>query len=244
MENETLVVVSFYHLEKEKKYLATVEPDSREVHAVDMETETIVDSEPVEEPRGRREEFEEEYQDEYSFEKTVKVSSWMLIGYEEHKPLWHWQSRQTIHGPNQDADIKREYVKAVYEGDTIPKDIAVLSNDDQELMAERRLRERLDGFRLGSGRGGGLQYIDILGSTETDRVVASVTYSSYENDRIEAVNSFADDSRTYFFARGRERPEDLADDIEYVPLQRVFDWMDTDGTRRQESLHVMLGYQD
>lgn len=244
VDQQTLVVVAFSELKSRTKYLAVVQPDSREVHAIDLDDDSIVDSTEIEESEGEDREFEQRYEDEYSFEKTVRVSDWMPVTYEERKPLWHWQTPTSLHGVSKDSGVKRDYAKAVFEGGKTPKSVAVLSNDDQEFIAAHWLQNEYEDFRLDAPVGGNLQYIDILGSTESERVVGSVTYASYDKSRIEDLNSYKNDSIAYYFGRGPDAPDRLAEEVNYVSLGEVFDWMDTEGTRRQRSLHVMLGYDE
>jgi len=244
VREETLVVASYSNLQLRKKYIGLVEPGSREVHAIDLEDRSVVASRSIEESRGEALEFEERYRDFCEFEKTVKIAEWMEVGYERFKPLWHWQTRRTLHGVSTDYDIKRQYVEAVFTGGETPKNIAVLTNDDQEYIAAEWLRNLYSSFRLDAPVGGNLQYIDILGSSEEQRVVGSVTYSSYEESRVEALNSYVGESEAYFFGKGPNPPEDLAEEAHYVSLDEVFDWMDSENTRRQESLHLLLGYEN
>jgi len=77
-------------------------------------------------------------------------------------------------------------------------------------------------------------------------VVASVTSSSggRRRDRIEAVNSYSDRDEVFFFDARDSRPSNLNTSVTYVPLEDVFEWMNEDDTRRQHSLHTMLGLRD
>jgi len=83
-------------------------------------------------------------------------------------------------------------------------------------------------------------------SDEPQTIVASVTSStgSHRRERVEAINSFSDRDAAYFFAADDSRPSGLDEDVTYVSLREVFDWMNEDGTRRQRSLDTMLGLRD
>jgi len=238
-----LLVVGFSELPKRKKYITKVEPDSREVHAVNMESEEIVEFINIDSPQRRNQDFESKHGESCTFEKTIKVNEWIPVSFIERQPLWRWHSQSTIHGPNNSAEVKKEYVNAIYNNEPVPETLESLSSDNQELIAERWLRNHFENFQLDAARGGVLEHIDILGSTDSSRIVASVTSaSSYTEERIKSINEFADETKAFFFGRSNKRPDKLHPNVTYVSLSEVFDWMNTDNTRRQESLRVMLGY--
>lgn len=58
------------------------------------------------------------------------------------------------------------------------------------------------------------------------------------------INDFVDRDEVYILDAEESRPTDLADDIHYVSVDEVFEWMDTDGTRWQRSLYSMMGLEN
>jgi len=196
----------------------------------------------------------ENYEDEprYKVIKTLRVESWRPINQENHKLLWDWHSQPALHEPGKNSASKKRYIRAVYNGDSKPLIKEALDNRDQELIAEKFLRDRFNGFTIDVPRGGRLENIDILGTAEDESggelktVVASVTSSSgsRRKNRIETLNSYSDRDEVFFFDAEERRPEKLHDEVEYVSLEEVFQWMNQDNTRRQRSLHTMLGLRD
>ena len=105
----------------------------------------------------------------------------------------------------------------MYHGDSKPLIKESLDNRDQELIAEKYLRDKFDNFTIDVPRGGRLENIDVLGTAKDERsselviVIASVTSSSGKRRRSRAktLNSYSGRDKVYFFDAEESRPEDL-----------------------------------
>jgi len=249
----TIAVVGFSEKASGEKYITRTIPDSREIVVMDIDNEDIVQVEEVKE-EGSVPELTDQYKNDgqYRVVKTLRVEDWKSISQENHKLLWDWHSQDALHDPSRNATEKARYIRAVYHGDSKPLIRISLDNHEQELIAEKYLRDLLNDFTLDAPRGGKLENIDVLGTSkdeDTDdlnTVVASVTDSagSHRIGRIKSINSYSDRDEVYFFDAEDSRPGDLHEDVTYVSLEDVFEWMNEDGTRRQRSLHTMLGLRD
>jgi hypothetical protein len=119
----------------------------------------------------------------------------------------------------------------VYHGDSKPLIKESLDNRDQELIAEKYLRDKFDGFTIDVPRGGRLEDIDVLGTANDEEngepvtVIASVTSSpgKRRRPRVKTLNSYSDRDKVCFFDAEESRPEGLHEDVEYVSC--------TDGTK-------------
>jgi len=262
-DEPTLVVVSFSSKSKGEKYVAEVVGDSREVVVIDTKEERIAETASVETSEGRLQKLEDTYDevlpdddDRYKLFKTVQVSGWLAVAQHSSMPLWHWHSVQSVHGPSENASLKREYVRSVYTGAETPRKLLVLSNEQQELLVEKYLRYKVfdeKNFRLDAPRGGRLEAIDILGHADEEQIFASVTASSgsHEDERIAEINQYGQKGRAFFFGVGYDDDEDddkgpdsLSEEVDYIALEEVFDWMNDAADHRRESLDVMLGAAD
>jgi len=249
----TITVVGFSEKPKGEKYITRTIPDTREIVVVDVDNNDMVHVEEVGE-EGTIPELTDQYEDDnqYKIFKTTRVEDWKHVSQENNKLLWDWHSQEAIHDPAKNAAEKARYIQAVYHGDSKPLIQTSLDNHEQELIAEKYIRDKLTKFTLDVPRGGRLENIDILGTAKHDdsdelkTVVASVTSSSggRRRDRIEAVNSYSDRDEVFFFDARDSRPSNLNTSVTYVPLEDVFEWMNEDDTRRQRSLHTMLGLRD
>lgn len=249
----TITVVSFSKYPKGEKYVTRTIPDSREVVVMDIDNKQVEYVEEVGEA-GSVPEFTERYDNDgqYKVIKTLRVEAWKRVPQENHKLLWDWHSREAIHDPVTNAAEKTEYIRAVYQGNNKPLITTSLSSHDQELIAEKYLRDKLDDFTLDAPRGGTLENIDVLGTVKDEdngnlkTVVASVTSSTGGRlkGRVEDINFYSDRDEVYFFDAEDSRPRNLHDDVTYVSLEDVFEWMNEEDTRRQRSLHTMLGLRD
>lgn len=249
----TVVVVGFSKLPKNEKYVSKTIPESQEIVVMDTDHNKIVEVADVT-PGKRILEFDEKYreQSQYKIIKTLQVERWKSVHHDTHKPLWDWHGRQTLHDTRKRAAEKKRYIRAVYQGEAKPILPDSLRDREQELLAEKYLRNRLTDFRLEAPRGGRLENIDLLGSTmkedegEITKVVASVTSSTggRRQERVQTINSYSDRTEAYFFDLEGARPSNLDEDITYVSLEEVFDWMNSKGKHRQHSLYTMLGVED
>jgi hypothetical protein len=249
----TIVVVGFSEKASGEKYITRTIPGSREIVVMDVDYEGIVQVDDVEEESSVPE-LTDQYEDnsQYKFVKTLQVEDWKHIFQESHKLLWDWHSQDALHDASKNATEKARYIRAVYHEDSKPLITTSLSHHEQELIAEKYLRDRLDDFTLDAPRGGTLENIDLLGTVKDKSagrlktVVASVTSSSgrHRRDRIKTINSLNDRDEVYFFGADESRPGNLLDDVTYVSLENVFEWMNEDDTRRQRSLHTMLALRD
>ncbi|MDL0122391.1 hypothetical protein [Halobacterium salinarum] len=242
----TLFVASFTHYPKREKYIGRSN-GTREILVFDMNEDEIVDRAEVSSSKGEVATFKDQYPDErYKFVKFVGVNGWKQVAQESHRPLWHWHSVQTIHGPSSNADVKRKYIRASFFDEPTPRQFEVLSSDDHELMAEHWLRSKLSEFSLDAPRGGTMEAIDILGSAQKEGelvpIYASVTNSTggYESSRVEAINSYPQHADRYFIGGG-SKPDGLSSEVTFVSLREVFELMDGDGGRLRHTLDVMLG---
>lgn len=249
----TIAVVAFSEYPAGEKYLTRTKPDTREIAVLNGNTQTIEPVESVEEA-GTLPAVTDDYYDKSGVKvvKTIKVEDWVRVRQETHKVLWGWHTPDAIHNPVSNAARKEQYIRAVYHGNSKPLIRDALNPSDEELMAEKYLRAAVPNFRLSAPRGGDLSNIDILGtsheadSDEMRTVVASVTSSTgdHRRERVETINDFANRDDVYFFDAEGSRPTGLADAVNYVSLDEVFEWMDADGTRRQRALYTMLGLED
>ncbi|AXR82302.1 hypothetical protein AArcMg_2306 [Natrarchaeobaculum sulfurireducens] len=220
---------------------------------MDVGNENVVHIEEVGKA-GSIPELTDQYEDDnqYRIVKTTRVEAWKHVSQENNKLLWDWHSQEAIHDPSKNATQKARYIRAVYHGDSKPLIQTSLDSHEQELIAEKYIRDRLTKFTLDVPRGGRLENIDVLGTARDDdssklmTVVASVTSSSGDRwrDRVRAINSYSDRDEVYFFDAKDSRPAHLNENVTYVPLEQVFEWMNEDDTRRQRSLHTMLGLRD
>lgn len=249
----TIAVVAFSEQDRGEKYVTRTIPDTREIVVMDIDGKDIVHVETVDE-QGSVPRITEEYEDDrrYRIIKTIQVEDWMFVYQENHKLLWDWHTQDAIHEPSKNATQKARYIRAVYYGDSKPLIKESLDNREQELIAEKYLRANLNEFTIDVPRGGRLENIDVLGSTRDERsgelktVIASITSSSgnRRKSRIQTINSYIDRDEVYFFDAEESRPNDLHEDVEYVSLEHLFQWMNDDETRRQQSLHTMLGLRE
>lgn len=249
----TIAVVGFSKKDSGTKYITRTVPDSREIVVMDIKNESVDHVNEIGKT-GSVSELTDEYKDDgqYRIIKTLHVEDWKRVSHENHKLLWDWHSQDALHDPSTNAAEKARYIRAVYHGDSKPLIQISLDNHEQELIAEKYLREKFDDFTLDAPRGGKLENIDVLG-TATDKdsgelkdVIASVTASSgnHRRSRIRTINSYSDRDEIFFFDAEDSRPGDLHSDVTYVSLEDVFEWMNEDDTRRQRSLHTMLGLRD
>jgi hypothetical protein len=249
----TISVVGFSEKTSGEKYITRTIPGSREIVVMNVDNEDIVQVEEVKE-EGSAPDLTAQYEDDgqYRVVKTLQVEEWKCISQENHKLLWDWHSQDALHDPSKNATEKARYIRAVYHEDSKPLITTSLSHHDQELIAEKYLRDKLDDFTLDAPRGGALENIDLLGTVKDESagglktVVASVTSSSgsHRRDRIKTINSLSDRDEVYFFDAEESRPVTLHNDVTYVSLENVFVWMNEDDTRRHRSLHTMLGLRD
>lgn len=249
----TITVVGFSEKLKGEKYITRTIPNTREIVVMDVDNKNVVHEEEVEEA-GRVPELTDQYEDDnqYRIVKTNRVEDWKRVSQENNKLLWDWHSQEAIHDPSKNAIQKARYIRAVYRGDSKPLIQTSLDNHEQELIAEKYIRDKLTKFTLDVPRGGRLENIDVLGtatdddSSELKTVVASVTSSSGGRwrDHVRAINSYSDRDEVYFFDAKDSRPANLNEEVTYVSLESVFEWMNEDDTRRQRSLHTMLGLRD
>jgi len=249
----TITVVGFSEKSKGEKYITRTIPDTREIVVVDVDNKNMVHVEEVTE-EGTIFELTDQYEDDsqYKIFKTTRVEDWKYVYQENNKLLWDWHSQEAIHDPSENATEKARYIRAVYHGDSKPLIQTSLDHHEQELIAEKYIRDKVTKFTLDAPRGGSLENIDVLGtakgndSSKLMTVVASITSSSGSNrkDRIQTMNSFSDRDEVYFFDAKDSRPENLDEHVTYVSLNVVFDWMNEEDTRRQRSLHTMLGLRE
>ena len=137
----------------------------------------------------------------------------------------------------------------MYHGDSKPLIQTSLDSHEQELIAEKYLRDKHNSFTLNVPQDSKLENIDVLGTAkdgDLDKlktIVASVTSStgSRQRGRVRAINSHSDRDEVYFFDAEDSRPASLDEDVTHVSLEGVFKWLNKDETRRQRSLHTMLG---
>jgi hypothetical protein len=251
-QTPTIAVVAFSEYPAGEKYITRTIPDTREIIVLNDNAQTIEHVESVVEA-GSLPEVTEEYRNESGFTvvKTIQVEEWETVRQETHKVLWGWHTQDAVHNPANNAAQKEQYIRAVYHGDNKPLIRDALNPREEELMAEKYLRETVPNFRLSAPRGGELRNIDILGTSsdaetgEMRAVLASVTSStgSHRHERIQTINDFSERDEVYYFDAEGSRPDNLDNAVEFISLDEVFDWMNTDGTRRQRALYTMLGLE-
>ena len=228
----TIAVVGFSEKKKGEKYITRTIPDTREIVVMDVGNENVVHVEEVGEA-GTAPELTDQYEDDeqYKLIKTLRVEDWKHVSQENNKLLWDWHSQEAVHDPSKNASEKARYIRAVYHGDSKPLIQISLDSQEQELIAEKYIRDKHNSFTLDVPRGGKLENIDVLGtakdgdSGELKTIVASVTSStgSRRKDRVGAINSYSDRDEVYFFDAEDSRPANLDEDVTYVPLEYAFE---------------------
>lgn len=158
-----------------------------------------------------------------------------------------------LHPPHWSAcdwnQIDQEIVKAAYRGEPIPYVASSLTPTQVEVCAEEYLRSMFPSFRRTSTLGGEQKDVDVIGHIGPNHgpiLIAEMTGggTSKVNDRIERLNKYQGRSdHLYLFAPNDSRPDSIPPNIDFVPLEYVFDHLDTN-QRTESMLREMLMHSE
>lgn len=234
-KGKALLVIFYPHIDGEA-YVGEVADELPRLLVVD-DGEVIDTIEVGFENHLSEDEFEYDL-DQYTIAKSIKIREWKVATQEENMPLWDGTSQGSLH----DSHAKKGYVRKFIAGNPFAYTLASLDRNDKELLAEKWLRSNYEDFQLDAPRGGKLQNVDIIGSTQEKTIFAQVTGGVKERAR-ERGEKLADYtgrySDVYLFAPDDSQPQ-LPEGVEFIELESILQELE-ESNRGRKSLDVMLG---
>jgi len=234
-QGDALLVAFYPHIDG-KAYVGEVKDELPRILVID-DGEVIDTVEIGFEEHLSEDEFEYDL-DQYCIAKSIQVREWKVAPHEEYMPLWDGTSQGSLH----DSHEKKEYVRELMAGNPFAYTLASLDGNQKELLAEKWLRNHYEDFQLDAPRGGKLQNVDIIGSTQEKTLFAQVTGGVAERAR-ERGQKLADytgeHSDTYLFAPEDSHPR-LPNGVKFVELESILADLE-ESARGRKSLDVMLG---
>lgn len=122
-----------------------------------------------------------------------------------------------------------EQLRAIVKGDLKPYEVGSLTTDQLEIVCEEYLRIVDTNYYRTAEIGGTTSDIDIMGVSGDELVWAQVTQGdeSAVKSKIGNLGDYTEeDARVIIFAPERSRPDDLNEEITFVPLEGVFTSVD------------------
>jgi len=136
-----------------------------------------------------------------------------------------------------------DQVRTILKKEKLPAEVGSLSPSQLEVACNEFLRVKFDGYFPTLPVGRTLRDVDIVGGTQTKRILAQVTQSS-SSDKVESkLNSLqqytANNTHLILFGSSDSEPNSL-DAVDYITVEEVFDTLYTDGQQGRQMLDRML----
>lgn len=212
---------SYRRLHKNKMLVGVVESDSEiELLVIDKDENAILDSIPVE--AGTRTEVP--YEEEVVIYKCVQMSDCKVVTRQEQPLLFDNGVRPPFWSVCEWSGAK-EQLRAIVRGDLKPYEVGSLTTDQLEIVCEEYLRIADDEYYRTAEIGGMTSDVDIIGASGDKLVWAQVTQGGEEkvHNKINKLGDYTEeDARVIIFAPERSWPDELDDEITFVPVEGVF----------------------
>lgn len=219
---------SYRKVYKNKMIVGVVEPGSDiELLLISKDNDAILESAEIE--PGNHIELNTDYDDEDTvIYKSVKMSDCEIVTRQEQPLLFDDGVRPPFWSVCEWSGSE-EQLRAIARGELKPYSVGSLTTEQLEIVCEEYLRIADNEYRRTAAIGGTTSDIDIMGASGEQLVWAQVTQGGKNNvrNKIGKLGDYTEeDARVILFAPERSRPDDLDDEITFVPVEGVFSTVD------------------
>lgn len=238
-----IVGSSYRKVHKNRMLVGIVEPGSDiELLVIDEDDSTILDKITIE--PGTRTEVSYD-SDEVVIYKCVQLTDVEVVTRQE-QPLLFDDGVRPPFWSICDWSGAEDQLRAIVKGDLKPYEVGSLTTDQLEIVCEEYLRIVDNEYHRTAEIGGTTSDVDIIGASGEKLVWAQVTQGgeSKVQKKIKNLGDYTEeDARVIIFAPEQSRPDNLEDDITFVPIEGVFATVNLNG-KGSALLSRLLGRQE
>lgn len=221
-EDGAIVGASYRKVHKNKMLVGVVEPDSDiELVVINEADSSIIETHKIE--PGTRIELSHNH-DNVVIYKCVQMTDAEVVTRQEQPLLFDDGIRPPFWSICEWGGAE-EQLRAIAKGDLKPYEVGSLTTNQLEIVCEEYLRTVDNNYYRTAEIGGTISDIDIMGVTGDELVWAQVTQGdeSAVSTKIGKLGDYTEeDARVIIFAPERSRPDNLDDEITFVPIEGVF----------------------